>query len=491
MNPDGSGQAWLHHGSEPVWSADAQSLLFVRGGGSTADYSLYKMPADGSSETLLFQGAALPPFQYCYYHSPDWSPDGTRIVTAFNQGCEEHDVPLSEMYVAAADGSGKTRLPVLGWSPSWHPNGSEIAYVKVPPGSGSGEGVHAIHPDGTGQRVIWAQPMTPTGDPIYNGVEVDYSPDGTKLVFSAARSVDPVNGQEIFVVSASGGTAVQLTANTVTDDFPVWSPDGTKIAFSSRRDGNWEIYTMNANGTNQTRITNDPGDAVRCRAGSRLGAPGTRAPRAPPRCACRSCPPTGSAPRRTAPRPAAGLRLVQRAGSGVERARPLSEAPVEHAGFMRFDTHRRESLHARRRGRHRAAGADHRRARAGHARPTTRARSRPRRRCASPTAPRAPGTPPPRPTCRSRSSRSALPRRRPRIGSTCSLDTTLDTLIPGAIAEGQRTIMQLSQVQVIDGGADGDTATEPNNRVPAPGPRSCPRPYLQGKSERALACCGC
>ena len=47
-------------------------------------------------------------------------------------------------------------------------------------------------------------------------------------------------------------------------------------------------------------------------------------------------------------------------------------------------------------------------------------------------------------------------------GSTCSLTTTLDTLIPGAIAEGQRTVMQLSQVQVIDGGADGDTGTEPN-----------------------------
>jgi hypothetical protein len=50
----------------------------------------------------------------------------------------------------------------------------------------------------------------------------------------------------------------------------------------------------------------------------------------------------------------------------------------------------------------------------------------------------------------------------PNVGSTCSLTTTLDTLIPGAITEGQRTVMQLSQVQVIDGGPDGDTATDPN-----------------------------
>ena len=48
------------------------------------------------------------------------------------------------------------------------------------------------------------------------------------------------------------------------------------------------------------------------------------------------------------------------------------------------------------------------------------------------------------------------------IGSTCSLTTTLDTLIPGAVVERSRTILQLGQVRVVDGGADGDTATEPN-----------------------------
>ncbi len=50
----------------------------------------------------------------------------------------------------------------------------------------------------------------------------------------------------------------------------------------------------------------------------------------------------------------------------------------------------------------------------------------------------------------------------PGIGSTCSLSTTLDALIPDAVIEKQRTILQLGQVHVIDGGPDGDTATEPN-----------------------------
>jgi len=41
------------------------------------------------------------------------------------------------------------------------------------------------------------------------------------------------------------------------DGEPAWSPDGTKIAFVSQRDGNDQIYVMNADGSGQTRLTHD------------------------------------------------------------------------------------------------------------------------------------------------------------------------------------------------------------------------------------------
>jgi len=46
----------------------------------------------------------------------------------------------------------------------------------------------------------------------------------------------------------------------VTEYNPEWSPDGSKIAFQSDRDGDTEIYTMNADGSSQTRLTNSPGN---------------------------------------------------------------------------------------------------------------------------------------------------------------------------------------------------------------------------------------
>ncbi|NIM52761.1 MAG: hypothetical protein GTO22_26535, partial [Gemmatimonadales bacterium] len=42
------------------------------------------------------------------------------------------------------------------------------------------------------------------------------------------------------------------------DREPAWSPDGTRIAFASNRDGNYEIYVMDADGSNPVRLTDNP-----------------------------------------------------------------------------------------------------------------------------------------------------------------------------------------------------------------------------------------
>ena len=89
---------------------------------------------------------------------------------------------------------------------------------------------------------------------------------------------------EIYTAQPTGAGEARLTSNGVSDDMPVYSPDGSKIAFVSERDGNPEIYVVDAAGTTEpvrlttnTTIEMDPAwshDGARI-AFTRRGVPGT------------------------------------------------------------------------------------------------------------------------------------------------------------------------------------------------------------------------
>jgi len=78
-----------------------------------------------------------------------------------------------------------------------------------------------------------------------------------KIAFGSLRD----GNQEVYVMNADGSGQTNLTNNTADDGVPAWSPDGSKIAFASLRDGNpgnaAEIYVMKADGSGQTRLTNN------------------------------------------------------------------------------------------------------------------------------------------------------------------------------------------------------------------------------------------
>ena len=77
--------------------------------------------------------------------------------------------------------------------------------------------------------------------------------DQSKIVFVSDRD----GNDEIYSMNADGSNVVRLTNDPAKDESPCWSPDGTQIAFASNRSGKWDIWRMDADGTNQVNVTND------------------------------------------------------------------------------------------------------------------------------------------------------------------------------------------------------------------------------------------
>jgi Tol biopolymer transport system component len=86
-------------------------------------------------------------------------------------------------------------------------------------------------------------------------VEAAFPGQNGKIVFRSSRDGDA----EIYSMNADGSGLTRLTNDPGPDLHPTWSPDGSKIAFSRLLEGaNFEIFVMDADGTDQTNLTDNP-----------------------------------------------------------------------------------------------------------------------------------------------------------------------------------------------------------------------------------------
>ena len=117
---------------------------------------------------------------------------------------------------------------------------SQIAFIRD-------AAIYLMNTDGSNPTLL---------DASANDFGLAWSPDGARLAFSSPRD----GNIEIYVMNADGSGAVRLTNNAALDAEPAWSSDGRKIAFASTRDGNVAIFVMNTDGTGVVRLTTPTAD---------------------------------------------------------------------------------------------------------------------------------------------------------------------------------------------------------------------------------------
>ena len=178
-------------------------------------------------------------------YSPFWSPDGRIAYFSFMDfGFRVMNIDGTNSEVVASEQLFEMNVfdPHYSWSQS-----GKIAFSAADAAEGSSD-IYSMDTDGL-------NPLRLTDSPAWSySYYPSWSPDGTKVAFTFE---DFDGNSNIFAVEAGGVNVVQITF-TGSDYQPVWSPDGRKIAFVSDRVADYEIYVMNADGTDQTNLTNDP-----------------------------------------------------------------------------------------------------------------------------------------------------------------------------------------------------------------------------------------
>ncbi len=254
MDIDGSNVERLTTTSEPEWrcswSPDGRRVVYDS---YHVNHGILVVNDDGSHRLHLIANS-----QEVAHIQPAWSPDGSKI--AFIKGTVVKErIVNTDLYVMDVDGGNVMQLTnTYGneWLPAWSPDGTRIVYAFRPGLQIRGD-IYVINADGRSDpKPLATFDLADETCPVW-------SHDGTQIAFVFGRSPHIADGRyNIWVMNADGSNMRQLT-RTLRKDYtePSWSHDGSKIVFVSADPATedyptrGEIYIMDADGSNITRLT--------------------------------------------------------------------------------------------------------------------------------------------------------------------------------------------------------------------------------------------
>lgn len=272
MNPDGSELRALTTGMDPALSPDGKQVAFTRWDGQNNGVtgSLWVINVDGTGERQVAWGMNQP-------KSATWSADGSQIVVSMQQGGKLYDSYLCMIngkVVDVIEPPEGARCRPSPANPYWGLRIVDMAtgeYEDLPRDTHSfaptWDPANAWHVVFRGDKGLESLDLNQNktwvlkANGAYRGPV--FSPDGSKIAVTYLQT----DHWEVHVMNADGSGEVRLTetpstvfvnamlagttAHAWNNAAPAWSPDGSQIAFISDRNGKYEIWVMNADGSNQ------------------------------------------------------------------------------------------------------------------------------------------------------------------------------------------------------------------------------------------------
>ena len=182
---------------------------------------------------------------------PIWSPDGKRLAFARHESGGSH----IWQYVMDADAPKSAKRITSRKGPDFHaaffPDGKRLVLAVVEQSGTQGNlDLATIGVDGSDLKRVVSD-----GGKLWHQDWPSPSPDGARFAFSSTQD----GNQEIYTAKADGTDIVRLTQSPGHDAHPSWSPKGDRIAFATDRWGGLEIASVKTDGTGLTRLTKSPG----------------------------------------------------------------------------------------------------------------------------------------------------------------------------------------------------------------------------------------
>ena len=253
VNIDGTGLTLIDYGSFSGmdWLPNNKHIVYVKYMDSYYDSTalvLYNT-LDNTKTILQTEGNVC---------NPKFSPDGRQIAYCTSIA-NSHRI-----YKMDINGQNNRLIISEGASPIWSPQGNKIAYLST--GVDRSSQISVANADGSNQKQLTSTVSSgwwDTGFPRDGNEDPQWTPNGEKIVYVSYENGKP----EIFIMNADGSQQTRLTKAEYRDECPEVTPDGKYILYSSRRSDmmNNGIVMMTLDGKNEKILSKTGIHPIACK----------------------------------------------------------------------------------------------------------------------------------------------------------------------------------------------------------------------------------